>query len=49
MFHAFSDSIRGGLTVGKVYSDRDVVFGPAMIRAYDIEHTMATNPIMMID
>ncbi|MCQ1572102.1 hypothetical protein NFO65_15325 [Neorhizobium galegae] len=41
--------IRGGLTVGQCYGDRNIVFGPAVIRAYDIESNLAKHPIVAID
>ena len=44
--------VRGGLTVGEARvgsSDRDPVFGPAMIRAYDIESKEALFPRIVVD
>ncbi|RVK12978.1 hypothetical protein CN138_12920 [Sinorhizobium meliloti] len=41
--------IRGGLTVGQVYSDGRSIFGPAMIRAYDLESKDAISPRVLID
>lgn len=41
--------IRGGLTVGQVFSDGRTLFGPAMIRAYDLESKNAVSPRILID
>lgn len=41
--------IRGGMTVGEVCSDGRTIFGPAMIRAYDIESKNAISPRILID
>lgn len=41
--------IRGGLTVGEVYSDGRSIFGPAMIREYDLESKEAISPRVLID
>jgi hypothetical protein len=44
--------IRGGLTVGQVHVGLDgsgPVFGPAMVRAYEIEQSEAIYPRIMID
>jgi len=44
--------VRGGLTVGEARvgsSDRDPVFGPAMIRAYDIESKEVLFPRIVVD
>lgn len=41
--------IRGGLTVGKLYHRDNVLFGPAMIQAYDLESKFANYPRIVID
>ena len=41
--------VRGGLTVGDMYQDRDILFGPAMVRAYDLETSFANYPRIVID
>jgi hypothetical protein len=41
--------IRGGLTLGQIVHDKDVVFGPALNRAYEIESTIAIYPRIVID
>lgn len=41
--------IRGGLTVGKLYHKDDVMFGPAMVQAYELELKFANYPRIVID
>lgn len=41
--------IRGGLTIGQVHSDGQRIFGPGMIRAYDLESKDAIAPRVLID
>ena len=41
--------LRGGLTYGDIYHDSNVIFGPAMINAYDLESTLAIYPRIIID
>jgi hypothetical protein len=41
--------IRGGLTVGEIAHTDEMVFGPAMNRAYKIESELAVYPIILID
>lgn len=36
--------LRGGLAVGKLYHDRQVVFGPALVKAYQLENSIACYP-----
>lgn len=40
--------LRGGLTYGDVYHDSDFIFGPAMIKAYDLESKSAIYPRIII-
>lgn len=41
--------IRGGLTVGEIYAEDGVLFGPAMVRAYDLESKFANYPRIIVD
>jgi hypothetical protein len=41
--------VRGGITVGDIYSDDRMLFGPALIRAYDLERRTAKWPVLAID
>ncbi len=41
--------IRGGTTVGKVSLDENRGFGPAFVRAYELESSLATSPRIVID
>lgn len=40
--------LRGGVTVGRVYLNGDMVFGPGFIRAYDLESQFANYPRIVI-
>jgi hypothetical protein len=41
--------MRGGLTVGDVYMRAGKIFGPAMVRAYDLESKYAIYPRVIVD
>ncbi len=41
--------LRGGVTVGSLFHSREIVFGPAMNRAYALEHEVAVHPRVVID
>lgn len=41
--------IRGGITVGYCFSDNLMVWGKALVRAYEIESTIAIYPRIVID
>ena len=41
--------IRGGLTIGDIHQGDDVIFGPAMVRAYDLESSFSNYPRIVID
>jgi hypothetical protein len=41
--------IRGGLTIGDIHQGSDVIFGPAMVRAFDLESSFANYPRIVID
>ena len=40
--------IRGAITVGDLYIDEDMVFGPALIEAYDAESKLAIFPRVIL-
>lgn len=40
---------RGGLTIGDIYHNENVVFGPALNRAYELESELAKYPRIIID
>lgn len=41
--------VRGGLTAGDVYFEKNAIFGPAFIRAYELESQFANVPRIVID
>lgn len=41
--------IRGGITIGDLYHDGDILFGPAMNEAYRLESKVATYPRVIIE
>jgi hypothetical protein len=41
--------IRGGMTMGGLYMDAAKVFGPGLVRAYELESNYATYPRVVID
>lgn len=41
--------IRGGLTVGNIFIEGQTLFGPAMVRAYELESSYANYPRIVID
>jgi hypothetical protein len=41
--------LRGGITIGDFYINDTIVWGPALIRAYNLEHEMANYPRIIID
>jgi len=41
--------LRGGLTYGLIFHSDNRVFGPAFIRAYELESDIAKNPRIIID
>src|SRR5947207_7026422 len=41
--------VRGGVTVGKIYCSERIVFGPAHVRAVDIEKNVAVMPTVLVD
>lgn len=40
--------IRGGLTVGSIHHDSQMIFGPAMLDAYRMECKEARNPMVLV-
>ena len=40
--------VRGGVSVGEVFIDGDMVFGPGFVRAYDLESQFANFPRIVI-
>lgn len=41
--------LRGGLTIGELYHDGNIVYGPAMNMAYKIESEVAVYPRIIVD
>jgi len=41
--------LRGGVAIGDICHDDEVVFGPGLVRAYDIESNVAKFPRIVID
>jgi hypothetical protein len=41
--------VRGGITIGDIVHDEEVVFGPALNRAYHLEHDIAKYPRIVVD
>jgi hypothetical protein len=41
--------VRGGLAIGDLYWDANQIFGPALIRAYDLENNLAVYPRIVLD
>ena len=40
---------RGGVAIGDIYHDDEAVFGPGLVRAYDIESNVAKFPRIVVD
>ena len=38
--------VRGGVTIGNLYHDEDIIFGPALVEAVRIEQNEACNPCL---
>lgn len=36
--------LRGGIVVGKIYHDNEIVFGPGLVKAYELESQIAIFP-----
>lgn len=42
-------TLRGGITIGELYIDDSIVWGKGLVRAYQIENTLAMYPRVVID
>lgn len=40
--------LRGALTIGEIYHDENMVFGPAMVEAYELESKVAEFPRIIL-
>jgi hypothetical protein len=40
--------VRGGIAVGEMYMDEDIVFGDALIKAYEGENSLARDPRIVV-
>ena len=45
----YSILVRGGIAIGKLYHDNEIVYGPGLVKAYELENKIAVYPriIMM--
>lgn len=41
--------VRGGITIGDFYIDDTIVWGPALLRAYELEDKLAIYPRIILD
>ena len=41
--------LRSGLTIGNVFVDSAITFGPALIRAFERENDVAVSPRVIVD
>lgn len=41
--------VRGGITIGDIYVEDRTIFGPALVKAYELESTRAKWPIVAFD
>lgn len=42
-------SLRGAVTIGHIHHDEHIVFGPGLVRAYELESSVAFYPRIMLD
>jgi hypothetical protein len=42
-------TVRGAVSRGSLYHQRDIIFGPCLVRAHNLESTMAIFPRIIID
>lgn len=49
IFNKHSILLRGGITLGNLYHKNNILFGPAMTRAYELESQQALYPRIIID
>lgn len=45
----FGILVRGGITIGDVVTGEGRAFGPAFVRAYDLESSLASSPRIIVD
>lgn len=45
----FGILVRGGITIGDVATSEGRAFGPAFVRAYDLESSLASSPRIIVD
>lgn len=45
----YSLLLRGGIAVGKLYHDSEVVYGPGLVKAYELENKISIYPRIVID
>ncbi|MFB5269831.1 hypothetical protein ACE41H_24050 [Paenibacillus enshidis] len=45
----YSLLLRGGIAVGKIYHDNDIVYGPGLVKAYELESKIAIFPRIVIE
>lgn len=41
--------LRGGIAIGDLFHDDQVVFGPGLVKAYELEHSQAIYPRIIIE
>jgi len=41
--------VRGGITVGDLFWNPRLLFGPGLVRAYELEHKLALQPRIIVD
>lgn len=41
--------LRGGIAVGKLYHDGEIVYGPGLVKAYELESKLAIYPRIIMD
>lgn len=41
--------VRGGVSIGDLYHEKEIIFGPAMIKAYQLESLKAKYPRIIVD
>lgn len=41
--------LRGAVSVGEIYQEQEIVFGPALVRAYELETKFALYPRIVVD
>jgi hypothetical protein len=41
--------LRGGMCIGDLYYEKDIVFGPALVKAYELETNLAVFPRIVVD